>query len=46
MQKMTILTSAVPEISPGALKFKEGHVTLSRPLSRVIVILMLGLDVA
>ena len=40
------LALAVPEISMGAAKFKMGHVTLTTPLLRVIVIRVLGLDVA
>jgi len=36
VQNLTILASAIPEISLGASKFKVGHVTLPTPLIRVI----------
>jgi len=36
VQNLTILASAVPEISLGAQTFKVGHVTIITPLLRVI----------
>jgi len=36
MQNLTILASAIPDMSLEASKFKAGHVTLTTPLLRVI----------
>jgi len=46
MQNLTIPVSAVPETLLGAPKFKVGHLTVTTPNLRVIVILMLGLGIA
>jgi len=46
MQNLTIVASAVPEISLGGAKFKVDHVTLTTPLLRRFnVIIMFGLDI-
>jgi len=42
MQNLTILATAVPEISLGASKFKVGHVTLTTPPLRVICLRYAG----
>jgi len=39
-----ILALAVSEVTIGAQKFKMGYVTLTTPLLRFFVILMMGLD--
>jgi len=36
VQNLTILASAIPEISLGTTKFKMRHMTLTTPLLRVI----------
>jgi len=46
MQNLTILASAIPEISLGASKFKVGHVTMTTAHLGIFLIIMLGLDIA
>jgi len=36
MQNLMILVLAVPELSLGASKFKVSHVTMAKPILRVI----------
>jgi len=46
LHALTIVVSAIPEISLGVLKFKVCHLTLITPLLRVFVTLMLGHNIA